>query len=459
MKPLYTILFVFLILLAQSNLFAQTEWSKYDNNPVMVKENIVWETFAIGQPTCIMDNDTIKMWYAAAGLPYTARISYAYSVDGINWIKYNDAAPVLDVGAPGEWDSGWLDTPEILKDPFEYKLYYFGDTTAIDTTPPFGSAIGLATSSDGINWEKYASNPVFEKGDSSSWDGLWIESPALLFENDTFKMWYTGVDYDYKVRIGYATSLDGKVWTKHSANPVLDLGAPGTWEDYWVGVPAVIKTDIFYEIWYSGVSAADLSNGGIDTIRIGYATSTDGISWTKYSGNPVLSTFDPPYNPPIDSGGPWAADVVFTGTEYWMWYETKAGFCLATAPVIGIAKAENQDLENRNLKLKIYPNPFTTFTTIILSLSSIERRAEGNSSAQEHRCTGAQVEAVELRIYDVSGRLVKNFSLPTAYSLLPSAVSWDGRGDAGQKLPIGVYFCKLSIGKSLSHTKKIMLVR
>lgn len=38
-----------------STTFAQTQWTKYENNPVHLYG---------GQPSVIWDNDTFKMWYA-----------------------------------------------------------------------------------------------------------------------------------------------------------------------------------------------------------------------------------------------------------------------------------------------------------------------------------------------------------------------------------------------------------
>jgi len=101
-------------------LIAQTEWTKYAGNPVMTREGNFYEN-AIGSPS-----------------------SYAYSTDGINWVKYDTATPVLEPDT-SSWDSHFLDTPEIIYDG-EYKLYYFGDS---DNDPP-GGAIGVAVSSDGI---------------------------------------------------------------------------------------------------------------------------------------------------------------------------------------------------------------------------------------------------------------------------------------------------------------------
>jgi len=50
---------------------------------------------------------------------------------------------------------------------------------------------------------------------------------------------------------------------------------------------------------------------------------------------------------------------------------------------------------------------------------------------------------ISLKIYDVGGRLIKNFELPTPYSLLPTSVSWNGTNDLGKKVATGVYFIRL----------------
>ena len=63
-------------------------------------------------------------------------------------------------------------------------------------------------------------------------------------------------------------------------------------------------------MWYCGVD--DISSTGI-----GYATSTDGINWSKYPGNPVFW---------VGSSGEWdgvdisSPHVLITDTGYEMWY-------------------------------------------------------------------------------------------------------------------------------------------
>jgi len=81
---------------------------------------------------------------------------------------------------------------------------------------------------------------------------------------------------------------------------------------------------------------------------------------------------------------------------------------------------------------------------------------------------GQRAECIELKIYDVSGCLVKVFSLPTPYSpdlaprsgagLLPTVVSWDGRDDYGTLLPSGIYICTLQSNGN-KKIEKILLVR
>src|SRR3989344_6498233 len=69
-------------------------------------------------------------------------------------------------------------------------------------------------------------------------------------------------------------------WTKSSNNPVLSLG-PNSWDNQTVFQPSVLYLNNQYYMWYSGYNGS--------RFQIGYATSTDGISWTKNQSNPVLS--------------------------------------------------------------------------------------------------------------------------------------------------------------------------
>lgn len=103
------------------------------------------------------------------------------------------------------------------------------------------------------------------------------------------------------------------LFTKYDGNPVLRVGPPGSWESKQVSHPRIIFDGKKYQMWYAG------SN---DTCRqIGYALSTDGINWTKHTGNPVIkigergATDDLVVSP---------GAVVYDGTRYHMYYTARS---------------------------------------------------------------------------------------------------------------------------------------
>ncbi len=132
--------------------------------------------------------------------------------------------------------------------------------------------------------------------------------------------------------ISYATSADGITWTLQNSS-VLTGSNGGAFDN--VGAPSVIKTGSSYEMWYThntteltetalGDILADLGGDAtarrtailalIDAARteIGYATSSDGIGWTKTTG--VFSGSGGALDSVSDPG------VVKTGGSYEMWY-------------------------------------------------------------------------------------------------------------------------------------------
>jgi predicted GH43/DUF377 family glycosyl hydrolase len=191
------------------------------------------------------------------------------------WIRYNKN-PIVSLGTSTGWEGKGVTYPTVLHNGSGYMMWY----TGFDNSNEW--EIGLATSSDGINWKKYNGNPVLKLGSSSTWDDKNIGRPSVLFDGKTYKMWYQGADSKNIYEIGYATSPDGINWKKYSGNPVFRSGTTGSWEEYDVFAPMVMYDGVEYKMWYSGESSASGH-------KIGYATSYDGINWTRYSKNPIIS--------------------------------------------------------------------------------------------------------------------------------------------------------------------------
>lgn len=81
-------------------------------------------------------------------------------------------------------------------------------------------------------------------------------------------------------------------WTNQGV--AIAEGNPGEWDRYlWGGFAnSLVKKDGVYYLYYQGSAAYDDACDDNSYRQIGVATSTDGIHWTKYSGNPVISWVD-----------------------------------------------------------------------------------------------------------------------------------------------------------------------
>lgn len=64
---------------------------------------------------------------------------------------------------------------------------------------------------------------------------------------------------------------------------------------------------------------------------------------------------------------------------------------------------------------------------------------------------------VSLRIFDATGRLVKDLLLPTAYCLLPTSINWSGTDRFDRPVSAGVYFVQLN-ADCVRKTKKFILL-
>jgi len=246
------------------------DWLRDPLNPVLVPTADSWDSRTVSQATVLFNSsDTLfHMWYVGWGptLYDPSNIGHATSTDGGNWTK--DSNPVFNHGSPGNWDDAFIAGPCVLLIDTMYHMWYDGWKNE-----SAGNGIGYATSADGISWQKNPANPVFNPGNSTSWDYPEVRGPNVIYDGSRFHMFYTGgkwATYD----IGYSHSTDGINWTKYRDNPVLQKGPSNDWDNYGVDYASVMfnENKDTLKMWYSGES------NGTSTAQIGYATSTFNIN-------------------------------------------------------------------------------------------------------------------------------------------------------------------------------------
>ncbi len=187
----------------------------------------------------------------------------ATSPDGFDWKKHGR---VLSPSA-ASWEGDYIAANghlEVVDGEFFY-WYQAGD-------PP---RIGLARSSDGLRWARLPA-PVVDAGPRGAWDERGVADPFVLRAGGQLYMYYLGQDRARRQRLGVAESSDGVRWRKLRANPILDLGPAGAFDETGLGEPAVWTHGGRYWMLYTARDRTEVR-------RLGLATSADGVRWERVS--------------------------------------------------------------------------------------------------------------------------------------------------------------------------------
>jgi hypothetical protein len=236
-----------------------------------------------------------------------------------------------DEGQPqSETTAGWVKHPlnpvlgGDLGTCFDISVLKEGDTYRMWFSWRPKKSIALVESKNGVQWSK----PLIVLGpsDKTDWEND-LNRPVVLKKGDVYQMWYTGQARG-RSWIGYATSPDGKIWQRMSDKPVLSAQEP--WEKVAVMCPHVIYDDQArrFSMWYSGGEQYEPN-------AIGYATSTDGVQWTKHEKNPI---FKPDPKNGWEQDRVTACQVTRQGDWYLMFY---IGFLDENKAQIGLARSRD----------------------------------------------------------------------------------------------------------------------
>jgi hypothetical protein len=111
-------------------------------------------------------------------------------------------------------------------------------------------------------------------------------------------------------------------------------------------------------------------------------------------------------------------------------------------PFTSITENAGYTVQGVGLFLQVYPNPFKERTYIGYQIPDVK----------------AESQKISLKIYDATGRLVRDFSRFANYDLRNTQIVWHGDDDIGRVVPAGVYFIMVETeGNTVS--KKVILLK
>ena len=89
--------------------------------------------------------------------------------------------------------------------------------------------------------------------------------------------------------------------------------------------------------------------------------------------------------------------------------------------------------------LRAEPNPFTESTSFNFVLR--------------------KTAIAEVSVYNIKGELVKSYPAQHVTADKTISLTWNGKGDNGNTLPVGIYLYRLQVNGRTEQTKRIILMR
>jgi hypothetical protein len=291
----------------------ESGWLKCPQNPVLGGK--LGTCFDI----CVLkEGDTYRMWFSWRPKKSIALVE---SKDGVAW---GEPAIVLGPNAETDWE-GELNRPGVVHRADGFHMWYTGQARG-------KSWIGYSTSPDGKVWTRADAKPVLAA--DKPWEKVTVMCPDVMWDAEAklFRMWYSGGEQYEPDAIGYATSPDGKNWTKHDGNPIFKADPKAEWEQHKVTACQVLRRGGWHYMFYIGFR--DLHRA-----QIGIARSKDGVAgWERLLTNPIIS--------PTPDG--WDHDACYkpyavydeAGKRWMLWYNGRK----AHVEQIGLATHAGEDL-------------------------------------------------------------------------------------------------------------------
>ncbi|MGZ5382386.1 MAG: hypothetical protein ACXWH0_00170 [Acidimicrobiia bacterium] len=231
----------------------------------------------------------------------TTTTTFAPRFDAAGLFTFVSSSPVITNGPDLEWDWQYTDPGAAVYHDGSIHVFQNG---FVGWPAPVG--VGYWRSDDlGKTWIEVSEDPVFDGTDLDYVGRAALASSVLVLSDGTWVLYFYTWDAASwpagQSKIGRATAPSPTgPWTADPL-PVLFPGPEGSWDDFAVLAPSVIKTENGFEMFFTGRTR--------ETAMIGRALSQDGISWTKYDDPATTDALYTRSDPVLPPGDPRAGNV------------------------------------------------------------------------------------------------------------------------------------------------------
>ncbi len=275
--------------------FARFRWNRDPSNPVLSPHpGSPYDSARCMNPWAVHLGDEVRLYYSGGDDHGRQRICLA-TASADRPTVFHRRGVVLDLGEPGTFEANWCVLPLVRRFGNRWHLYYTGNDGTRQGLQSF-RGIGLATSHDGLRFERWLDNPVitgdrcpgFSTNCGVAGGGTILEE-VLPDGSPSYRMYYTvlpgtkspDVRVDQEKHCAVCHSLDGIRWEDHRVvmSPRKDVGN----EDIAVAAPWVWRDGDLYRMLYCGIG----TRWGFYSIS--EAWSEDGYAWHRGEGDENLS--------------------------------------------------------------------------------------------------------------------------------------------------------------------------
>ena len=231
--------------------FDGKKWEHQSKQSVIsIGENGSWDETSVGIGAIIYEDGLFKMFFNAYDQAKKFRVGYAFSSDGLHWQKF--PSPVFEGKA--SWNFSTVSSAMIRNDS-GYFLYYSARSISSNSY-----VIGMAFSKDGKNFQDLNERPVLSP--TQTWEATSIYWPSIIKDNDQYIMIYMNGSGSVKSAFGIAKSTDGINWQKLLTNPVFSWSKyHKPWSSNEIAYPFLLKMDRETRLYYSGYSLSGYTIG------------------------------------------------------------------------------------------------------------------------------------------------------------------------------------------------------